>query len=81
VFSSSFGHVRRGVLFSLYPNNVEMGRRLAGSALGFLASGDHGVRGMIPLREVLMAVNLRTAKHLGLNPGRSQGFDMAFPEQ
>lgn len=81
VFSSSFGHVRRGVLFSLYPNNVEMGRHLAGSALGFLASGDHGVRGMIPLREVLMAVNLRTAKHLGLNPGRSQGFDMAFPEQ
>lgn len=81
VFSSSFGHVRRGVLFSLYPNNVELGRYLAGSALGFLASGEHGARGMMPLREVLMAVNLRTARHLGLNPGRQPGFDMTFPEQ
>jgi putative ABC transport system substrate-binding protein len=81
VFSSNFSHVRRGVLFSLYPNNVEMGRHLAGSALGFLASGDHGARGMIPLREVLMAVNLRAAKHLGLNPNRQQGYDMTFPEQ
>jgi len=81
VFSSSFGHVRRGVLFSLYPNNVGLGRHLAGSALGFLASGEHGARGWMPLREVLMAINLRTAKHLGLNPSRQQGFDLAFPEQ
>jgi putative ABC transport system substrate-binding protein len=81
VFSSSFGHVRRGVLFSLYPNNVELGRHLAGSALGFLASGENEASGMFPLREVLMAVNLRTAKHLGLNTSRPQSFDMAFPEQ
>jgi putative ABC transport system substrate-binding protein len=80
VFSSSFGHVRRGVLFSLYPNNVELGRHLAGSALGLLASGTES-SGMLPLREVLMAINLRTAKHLGLNTTRSQSFDMAFPEQ
>ena len=81
VFSSSFGHVRRGVLFSLYPNNVELGRHLAGSALDFLASGADEASGMFPLREVLMAINLRTAKHLGLNTGRPQSFDMAFPEQ
>jgi putative tryptophan/tyrosine transport system substrate-binding protein len=81
VFSSSFGHVRRGVLFSLYPNNVELGRHLAGSALGLLASGGSEASGMFPLREVLMAINLRTAKHLGLNTTRSQSFDMAFPEQ
>ncbi len=81
VFSSSFGHVRRGVLFSLYPNNVELGRHLAGSALGFLATGGNESPGMIPLREVLMAINLRTAKHLGLNTNRAQSFDMAYPEQ
>jgi putative ABC transport system substrate-binding protein len=81
VFSSSFGHVRRGVLFSLYPNNVGLGRHLAGSALGLIASGGGETPGMIPLREVLMAINLRTAKHLGLNTARAQGFDMAFPEQ
>lgn len=80
VFSSSFGHVKRGVLFSLYPNNVELGRHLAGSALNFAAGGGD-VSGMLPLREVLMAVNLRTAKHLELNTSRLQSFDMAFPEQ
>jgi putative ABC transport system substrate-binding protein len=81
VFSSSFGHVRRGVLFSLYPNNVELGRHLAGSALGLIASGATETSSMLPLREVLMAINLRTAKHLGLNISRPQSFDMAFPEQ
>jgi putative ABC transport system substrate-binding protein len=81
VFSSSFGHVRRGVLFSLYPNNEELGRHLAGSALGYLATGENGATGIIPLREVLMAINLRTAKHLGVNTNRQQGIDMTFPEQ
>jgi putative ABC transport system substrate-binding protein len=81
VFSSSFSHVKRGVLFSLYPDNVELGRHLAGSALGMLASGGNDASGMSPLREVLMAINLRTAKHLGLNTSRLQSFDMAFPEQ
>jgi putative ABC transport system substrate-binding protein len=81
VFSSSFGHVRRGVLFSLYPNNVELGRHLAGSALGMIASGGSEVSSMLPLREVLIAINLRTAKHLGLTISRPQSFDMAFPEQ
>ncbi len=81
VFSSSFGHVKRGVLFSLYPNNVELGRQLAGSALGLLASGTSESSGMVPLRAVLMAINLRTAKHLGLNTSRPQSFDMTFPEQ
>ncbi|MDX8399747.1 MAG: ABC transporter substrate binding protein [Gallionellaceae bacterium] len=81
VFSSSFGHVRRGVLFSLYPNNVELGRHLAHSALGLLSASVGETFGIFPLREVLMAVNLRTAKHLGLNVRRQQGFDKAFPER
>ncbi|TAN71641.1 MAG: hypothetical protein EPN17_00740 [Methylobacter sp.] len=81
VFSSNFGHVRRGVLFSLYPDNTELGRHLAAMALTFLASGDYGEHGMILLREVLTAVNLRTAKHLELNIGPQQDFDLVFPEQ
>jgi len=81
VFSSSFGHVRRGVLFALYPDNAGLGRHLADSALGFLGSGGYSARGMSPLRDVLMAVNLRTAKHLGLNPDSQQSFDLVFPEQ
>ncbi len=81
VFSSNFGHVRRGVLFSLYPDNVALGKSLAGLAQGILISGDYGRRGMMPLRDVQSAVNLRTAQHLGLNQGRQQSFDMTFPEQ
>lgn len=79
VFSSNFGHVKRGVLFSLYPDNVSLGRRLAVSAQSLMASG--GGSGVAPLREVLIAVNLRTAKHLGVNTGHAPAFDMTFPEQ
>lgn len=81
VFSSNAGHVRRGVLFSLYPDNVALGKRLAGLAQGILISGDYGRVGMMPLRDVQSAVNLRTAKHLGIDPGQQQGFDTIFPEQ
>ena len=81
VFSSSFGHVRRGVLFALYPDNLELGKSLAGLALGILASGNHKGDGMMPLRDVRIAVNLRTAQHLGLDLSRQQrGFDLVFPE-
>lgn len=81
VFSSNASHVRRGILFSLYPDNVALGKSLAGLAQGILNSGDYGTRGMMPLRDVQSAVNLRTAKHLGINAGSQQGFDTTFPEQ
>jgi len=82
LFSSTVSHVKRGALFSLFPNNIELGRNLAASALG-VASGSTSGRGDIqPLREVLMAVNTRTASHLGLHlPSRTQDFDLVFPEQ
>lgn len=81
VFSSSVSHVKRGVLFSLYPNNVELGRNLANSALGYLSAGSAAGRGILPLKEVLQAVNVRTAGHLGLDvSSRQSSFDMVFPE-
>jgi putative ABC transport system substrate-binding protein len=80
VFSSNIGHVKRGVLFSLYPDNAELGRHLADSALGMMASRENA-GGITPLREVLMAVNLRTAKHLELDISHWQKFDATFPEQ
>lgn len=81
VFSSNSSHVRRGVLFALYPDNVAMGKTLAAMAQNILASSENGKRGLLPLRDLRMAVNLRTAKHLELNTNRSQKFDMIFPEQ
>lgn len=65
VFSSNFMHVKRGVLFALYPNNLEMGRTLANYAVGALG-GDAARRGVAPLRELYAAVNLRTANHIGV---------------
>jgi putative ABC transport system substrate-binding protein len=82
VFSSNVSHVKRGALFALDPNNMEMGRNLAASAVG-MANGNPAVRGVLPLRDVLTAFNTRTASHLGLNPTTAQkkGFDLLFPEQ
>jgi ABC-type uncharacterized transport system substrate-binding protein len=81
VFSSNFGHVRRGVLFSLYPDNEALGRRLAGLAEGILNSDAESEKpGMMSLRDVRSAVNARTAKHLGINPMRMKGFSMIYPE-
>jgi putative ABC transport system substrate-binding protein len=81
LFSSSVTHVRRGALFSLYPNNLELGRGLASAALDYVTSGTHAIIGVTPLREVLVAVNVRTANHLGIDLGaRQQSFDMVFPE-
>ena len=80
VFSSSLLHVKKGALFALYPNNVELGRTLASSAEGVLGGEARG-RGVSPLREVLVAVNLRTASHIGLNLDTQQlRFDVVFPE-
>jgi len=82
VFSSNLAHVRRGALFGLFPNNVELGRNLAASALA-LAAGTPPGRGPQPLREVLTAFNTRTANHLGLTPSAAQQrhIDLLFPER
>jgi len=81
VFSSNVAHVRRGALFSLYPNNLEVGRNLADYALGYLAA-TAPPRGMMPLKAVQLAVNVRTAAHLGIDTaGKQAGFDLVFPEQ
>lgn len=82
VFSSNVSHVKRGVLFSLYPDNAELGRVLGRMAQGYALSGASAPqRGVSPLKEVLLAVNTRTANHLGLNlDARRLRFDMVFPE-
>lgn len=81
IFSSSLIHVKRGALFALYPNNVELGRNLANTALAVL-SGENRKKGVLPLREVHIAVNIRTAQHIGLEigPQQQRTFDFIFPE-
>ncbi|QID16476.1 hypothetical protein G3580_01855 [Nitrogeniibacter mangrovi] len=66
VFSSTLAHVRRGALFALYPDNTDMGHQLAAAALELL-DGRGKPRAVQPLHEVRLALNTRTAGHLGLN--------------
>ncbi|NVD97802.1 hypothetical protein HUX62_07310 [Massilia sp. BJB1822] len=81
IFSSSMLHVKKGVLFALYPNNFELGRELANLAVDVL-NGDNARPGLTPLRSVRSAFNWRTANHIGLNldAGRQRNFDAIFPE-
>ena len=81
VFSSNSSHVRRGILFSLYPDNKGLGNSLAELAQKILRSADAGNDGMMPLRDVQSTINLRTAKHLRLKSSRMQDFDTKVPEQ
>lgn len=83
VFSSNPAHVRRGVLFALYPDNYDMG-----ISLGTMASGSNpggtpsgGPQGIRMLRDVAIALNIRTASHLGLKYSRDvlREIDLVFP--
>lgn len=82
VFSSNPAHVKRGVLFALYPDNYNMGRSLAKLALNITRNGQLSARqGLEPLEDLMIAVNIRTGAHLGLNISRHQmrSFDLVFP--
>jgi putative ABC transport system substrate-binding protein len=81
LFSSNVLHAKKGALFAMSPNNVELGKSLATSALGLIA-GEARRKGVQPLRELHTALNLRTANHMGLNIGYQQqrSFDFIFSE-
>lgn len=79
LFSSSMQHVKKGVLFALYPNNFELGRELANLAVDAL-NGEAPRQGLSPLRSVRSAFNWRTANHIGLNLDPGRRFDATFPE-
>jgi putative ABC transport system substrate-binding protein len=83
VFSSNVAHVRRGALFSLYPDNTELGRHLGSTAMASLAPGAlPPVHGLYALRQVLTAVNSRTAEHLGVDlRSAAQRIHLVLPEQ
>lgn len=81
VISSNAAHVKKGALMALYPDNVGLGRSLATLALNRTQIGGLKTSGMLPLRDLLVAVNVRTAEHLGLDLVRrgKQEFDLIFP--
>lgn len=85
VFSSNPSHVRRGVLFALYPDNHAMGKSLGQLALELYQHLENGQAwnpsGMRTLSKLLTAFNVRTAGRLGIRYSRDDlsKFDLVFP--
>jgi len=80
VFSSNVADVRRGALYSLYPDNYAMGQRLAELVLAQQKSQD--TSSVVQLvDDLLLAINLRTADHLGLlfDENEKRAFGLIFP--
>lgn len=78
VFSANPEHVRRGTLFSVFPDNTLMGRKLVVMLRDRLSEAGK-TSPIIPLRELKEAINTRTADHLGLRATQFGSFDMVFP--
>lgn len=80
VFSDNPSYVKKGVLFSLYPDHDGMGKSLV-EALEKQKNGQN--IGVVQTRSLHSALNIRTAEHLGLSLSRSQrrGFDVIFPRR
>ena len=74
-------HVQQGVLFSMYPDNVAMGKKLAEMLLQRMQRTEKPV--VIPTTDLQLAVNLRTAAHLGLqfDSRLQEQFDLTFPSR
>lgn len=80
VFSSKPSHAKRGVLFSIYPDNYLLGKQLFTMAKELSTASE--LSPFSALKSTLLAVNLRTAAHLGLSYSakQQQEFKLTFPE-
>ncbi|MFV2061661.1 MAG: ABC transporter substrate-binding protein, partial [Gammaproteobacteria bacterium] len=80
VFSNNPAHVKRGVLFAMFPDNQKMGSSLFNLANTNTLNSNKQNR-MKTLEDLLIAFNTRTAEHLQLNVSRQQRskFDLVFP--
>lgn len=79
LFSSKPSHARRGVLFSIYPDNQRSGARLAQMVQEIHRLNNKP--GVEPLKSLKVGVNLRTSAHLGLEYSRQlqRSFHAVFP--
>lgn len=80
LFSSKPAHAKRGALFSMFPDHEELGRKLVQMVTSMRESNDPS--GVKPLKDMKLAVNLRTAAHLGFEYKNQQknGFHLTFPQ-
>lgn len=81
VFSDQPTHVKYGVLFSVFPDNAKLGRRLEALAQACLTPADCDRHEVLLLSDLGTAVNSRTAKRLGIHIDRRNGpyTDLVLP--
>ena len=82
VISNSLAHVDRGMLFALYPDNVRLGEKMADISRQIASDRYKGPK-VQALDELKYAINVRTAKHLGLelDQARLKRYDLVFPQR
>ncbi len=82
VFSSSPAHVNKGVLFAMYADNKKLGESLGAYALDKL-NGRSKLTKMIPVEDLKIAFNKRTAEHLGIKfrSDDLRRYDAVFPSK
>lgn len=80
VFSSKPSHAKRGALFSTYPDNFALGKHLFTMVEELESQPEQ--KNFATLKSTLLAVNLRTAAHLGLkySSTQQQQFKLTFPQ-
>ena len=80
VFSSKPSHAKRGALFSTYPDNFALGQHLFSMVQDLKYQPEQ--KNFAALKSTLLAVNLRTAAHLGLkySSEQKQKFELTFPQ-
>lgn len=80
IFSNNPAHVKKGALFSLYPDNKNLANQLI-KVVTRLKKQDKNI--IAPTIEVKTAVNVRTARHLGLKLSSAEllNFDRIYPRQ
>lgn len=83
VFSSNPAYVKRGILFSLFPDNTAMGNSLGALINESVKKTSIKKSVFLPLTDLKIAVNVRAAEHLGLALEKSEQreFDLIFPPQ
>ncbi len=79
VISSNPAHVRRGALFSLLPDNQQIGKDLADMTINILNGQNANIA---PMKSSLVVANLRTAKHLSnfLMLKQKKNFALTYPK-
>ena len=79
VISSNPSHVRRGALLSILPDNQQIGKDLALTAIRLL-NGEKAT--ITPMQSTLVVANLRTAKHLSntIHLTKKTNFALTYPK-